>query len=177
MQKIILFLFLTIIIPLISSQYVFADVQIVNGWTEITPSSDSKIIHVSTQGNDSNDGLSQNSAVKTIQHGISLLRDGYPDHLLLKTDDTWVDEKIGVWKKSGRSETEPMLVGSYGVGDRPIIMTGNSECIRGEKTPVKHVSFIGLECIPHTRNDGKGPQGIKWSASGNDILFEDHVHP
>ena len=131
------------------------------------------MIHVSTQGNDSNDGLSQSSAVKTIQHGMSLLRDGHPDYLLLKTDDTWVDEKIGVWEKSGRSENEPMVVRSYGIGDRPVIMTGNSECIRGEKTPIKHVSFIGIECIPHTRNDGKGPSGIRWLAPGNDILFED----
>ena len=170
MQKIVLFLFLTIIVPLIPSQYVFADVQIVNSWTEITPSFNSKVIHVSTQDDD---GFSQNSPVKTIQHVISLLCDGYSDYLLLKTDDTWVNEKIGIWEKSGCSENEPMVVGSYGVVDRPVIMTGDLVYTRGEKTTATHVSFICIEYISHTRDDGKGPHGIRWLAPGNDILFED----
>ena len=154
-------------------QSAFADTKIINGWTEITLSPDSKVIYVSVEGDDKNDGLSKKSPVKTIKFGISLIRDGYPDHLLLKSGDVWDDEIIGVWKKSGRSENEPIVVGSYGMADRPIIKTGNSDCIKGEKTPVSNVVFTGIECVPHTRSDGNGPTGIRWLAPGKNILFED----
>ena len=66
-----------------------------------------------------------------------------------------------------------MMVGSYGVGDRPVIKTGNSACIKSKNPPVSHVSFIGIECVPNTRGGGDEPQGVRWMASGSDILFED----
>ena len=67
-----------------------------NGWTTFTPSSDTRIIYVSSStGSDSNNGLSQNAAVATIDKGLSLIRDGSADWLLLKAGDTWVNQEIG----------------------------------------------------------------------------------
>src|SRR5215208_1350183 len=61
-----------------------------NGWTEVTPSSDTRTIYVSNStGSNDNDGLSPDTAVQTVAKGASLLRDGMPDWLLLKRGDSW----------------------------------------------------------------------------------------
>src|SRR5579872_362178 len=72
-----------------------------NGWTVFTPVSGSGscsagtytgtcIYYVSSSaGNDANDGLSPATAVKTIAKGRSLMRDGFPDWLLLNRGDVW----------------------------------------------------------------------------------------
>src|SRR3569832_68666 len=105
-----------------------------NGWTVFTPSSDSQVIYVSSStGNDSNSGLSASAPVKTIRRGTSLLRNGYPDWLLLKKGDSWTLTSNGDQFNtsgypgslclSGRSATEPMLIASYGTGARPLLQT------------------------------------------------------
>src|SRR5437870_5259348 len=92
-----------------------------DGWTLNTPSSDTQVVYVSaTGGNDANSGLSTQAPVKTLAKGISLLRDGKPDWLLLKKGDTW-NAGLGSWSKSGRSTSEPMLISSYGTGPRPLL--------------------------------------------------------
>src|SRR6185369_16029394 len=84
-----------------------------NGWTVFTPSADTHIIYVSSsQGNDANDGLSVNTPVKTFNRGTSLMRQGFPDWLLLKKGDTWSGESLQI-RTSGRSATEPQLISSY----------------------------------------------------------------
>ena len=87
-----------------------------DGWTVVKPSSDSRVIYVSSStGNDNNDGLSADSAVKTLKKAISLVRDGMPDQILLKRGDVWY-ESFGKWTKSGRSatgrSTKPTKTGS-----------------------------------------------------------------
>ena len=85
-----------------------------DGWTSVTPSSDTHIIYVSSStGSDANNGLSPSTPVKSLLAGISLLRSGMPDWLLLKRGDTWQESlgaEAGRWVKSGRSAQEPMLV-------------------------------------------------------------------
>src|SRR6266478_762988 len=99
-----------------------------NGWTVFTPSSGTRTIYISnSSGNDSNSGLSQSTPVKTIAKGVSLLRDGYPDWLLLKKGDAWTNEVLGnPIAVSGRSAAEPMLISSYGSGARPLLKTDAS---------------------------------------------------
>lgn len=59
-----------------------------SGWTVFVPSSDTRTIYVSSStGNDSNNGLSESTPKRTIAAGKSLLRNGYPDWLLLKCGD------------------------------------------------------------------------------------------
>src|SRR5690242_10776982 len=46
-----------------------------NGWTVFTPSTDSRMIYVSSStGNDANSGSSASAPVKTLAKGVSLLR-------------------------------------------------------------------------------------------------------
>ena len=102
-----------------------------NGWTVFTPSADTQIIYVSSsQGSDSNNGRSESTSVKTIAKGLTLIRHGYPDWLLLKRGDTWTDEAFGRVSqvsngtaRSGRSASEPMVFGAYGSGPRPLLKT------------------------------------------------------
>ena len=92
-----------------------------NGWTIFTPSPDTRIIYVSNSSGSDSAGVvgDVNHPYKTIAKGLSLLRQGYPDWLLLKKGDTWIESNQ--LKKSGRSATEPMLISSYGTGARPLI--------------------------------------------------------
>jgi hypothetical protein len=109
------------------------------GWTNFVSSVDSRIVYVSySSGNDSNNGLSPATPKKTIAAGYELLRDGYPDWLLLSRGDTFNFNGQGlsglsttgnrnIWHKSGRSNEERMLFGAYGDESlaRPIIKIYN----------------------------------------------------
>ena len=95
-----------------------------NGWPIITPQSNSRMIYVSSSaGNDNNNGLTPQTAVATIAKGESLLRNGYPDELLLKAGDTFVNQSFGDLTVSGQSATAPMVIGTYGTGPAPVVET------------------------------------------------------
>ena len=55
--------------------------------------------------------------MKSLAKGISLIRSGSADQLLLKRGDSW-KESFGRWTKSGRSADESILISAYGVGNR-----------------------------------------------------------
>jgi len=129
-----------------------------NGWTVFTPSADTRTIYVSNSaGNDVNDGLSTSTPVKTIARGLSLIRSGYPDWLLLKKGDTWTNETFSYLAVSGRSAAEPMLISSYGAGARPLIKTnfdiaigslnGGASAGKGD-----FIALVGIELYPYTRD-------------------------
>ena len=100
-----------------------------NGWTVFTPVSGTGscsngsytgtcIIYVSSStGSDTNNGQTVSTPVQTLAKGISLLRSGYPDWLLLKRGDTWTAapgaDLFGFFPASGASATAPMVIGSY----------------------------------------------------------------
>jgi hypothetical protein len=95
-----------------------------DGWTVITPPADARLVYVSSSaGNDANDGAGPTSPVRSLGRGASLLRDGSGDQLLLRCGDTW-HEAFGQWARSGRSADEPLLIGQYGAGPRPVVATG-----------------------------------------------------
>ena len=65
------------------------------GWTEISTSADSRLVFVSSSsGSDTNSGLDELSPVKTIAKAFSIVRDGYPDHVLLKRGDTFTEGRL-----------------------------------------------------------------------------------
>jgi chitodextrinase len=129
-----------------------------NGWTVFTPSSDTRTVYVSSSaGSDSNSGLSASTPVKTIARGLSLLRNGYPDWLLLNKGDAW-NESTTVCT-SGRSATEPMLISSYGTGARSLIKvatssgpgiqsTGGGGCGAGGN----YLALVGIEFYAYDRD-------------------------
>lgn len=123
-----------------------------DGWTVITPSSDTRVVHVSSSlGDDTNDGLSESAPVRTIEMGKSLLRDGHPDWLLLRRGDTWIDETLGRWEMSGRSEQERMLISGYGSGNRPLIMPAHRQGGLG-LVGSSNIAVIGVELYAYTRD-------------------------
>jgi chitodextrinase len=154
-----------------------------DGWTVITPSPDSKIIYVSSSGGkDSNDGLSPDAPVATIEQASSLVRNGYPDHILLKCGDVW--ENPNVYRfHSGRSATEPMVISYYGDSiERPLLLI-NDLFLNIDGDPISNVAFIGLEfyawkhdpTTPEFSNK-KGVAVFRFVGAGTEnILIEDCV--
>ncbi|MBA3284216.1 MAG: peptidoglycan-binding protein [Nitrosopumilus sp.] len=142
------------------------------GWTTFNASSDTRKIYVSSsQGNDSNDGLSTNNPVETLNKARSLLRNGYPDWLLLKKGDVWNNESLSSWKISGRSAMERMVIMSYGTGSRPRIESGtNSGFTTSGSVVVNNIAVIGI----HFKGSNKY-YGIHGNAAGSHSLYEDVV--
>jgi len=156
-----------------------------SGWTEVTPSSDSRIIYVAQSGSNTLTGLSADQPVRTLAHAVTLLRDGYPDWLLLKAGDAWneVFPNWGYEGKSGRSEQEPLLISSYGTGDRPIIRCNNGAhgLAKFSHTPRNHIFVIGIDFYSD-QHDPASPSfdasttesmGVFWLDDSEDLLFED----
>ena len=165
-----------------------------DGWTVITPSSDTKTIYISSSsGNDSNTCLVQASPCKTIAKGVSLLRSGFPDWLLLKKGDTWTNEAFGTISKNGRSATEPMLIGAYGSGARPKIEASavaakavnmiSTNSLSSNSTG-HYIAVVGLEFYCFDRNPADArfnlvsvaiePTAINWANGSSWSLFEDN---
>lgn len=155
-----------------------------SGWTTVKPSADSRQIYVSSSaGNDDNDA-SEAHPVKTFAKARTLLRPGYPDWLLLKAGDSWVEE-IGTFiETGGRSADEPMVITSYGTGDRPIISptgTGVRSFGHNGSNPSSHIYLLGLDFYDPVKdpaspsfqngNTSRGG-GITWLDNGTDFLVE-----
>lgn len=123
----------------LSAFVVFAD----SGFTPIVPSPDSRVIYVSASaGDDARDCLSAQTACKSIKAGLAKMRDGYPDHLLLRRGDVWRNELLGEFR-SGRSAKEPAVVAFYGAdGDRPKLESGNNIV---HAYTLKNAAFFGVE--------------------------------
>jgi hypothetical protein len=151
-----------------------------SGWTVFEPSSDTQIIYVSSsQGSDSNNGLSPQNSVQTLAAGKALLRDGHPDWMLLKRGDTWT-ETFGSWNLSGRSTSEPMVISTFGSStDRPLLKIGSNTGFTAVVN-VNHLALIGIHFYAHTRDpnspeyvDRSGGSGVRWLAEGQNFLLED----
>ncbi|MFN0132390.1 MAG: GC-type dockerin domain-anchored protein [Phycisphaerales bacterium] len=147
-----------------------------DGWTQFQLSQDSRVVYVSTStGNNANSGLSESAPKRTILAGYALLRDGFPDWLLLKSGDTF-DEAFPSWSKGGRSETEPMRIGCYGLGERPLIRSGDSNGFYAAAypSPKAHLAITDLHFFPHTYagDESYPPGGIVILNYWSDVLIE-----
>lgn len=146
------------------------------GWTTLTASPDTVAIYVSAAGNDSNNGLSPAAPLRTIAAGVAKLRNGKPDWLLLKAGDTW-NTGLGTWTKSGRSLTEPMVIGVYGataVTSRARLRTGTSAGFQmTSSSGVSYLSMIGISMTPEAYTGTQRAQGFRWVGPGRGLLIED----
>jgi hypothetical protein len=146
-------------------------------WTPLTPSADTRFVFVSSAtGNDAFDGLSTSSPKRTIAAGRSLLRNGYPDWLLLERGGVW-DEPLGpAWNLSGRSASERMVVSTYGSSpDRPLLRTGIQTGFSAfAGTPNNHIAIVGLHfwCNGYTGSQGT-PRGLQLFGEIQNFLIED----
>lgn len=149
-----------------------------DGWTSFTPSLDTRTVYVSSStGSDANSGYSPTSPKRTLAAGKALMRNGYPDWLLLKKGDVWT-ESLGYWTASGRSPSEPMLISSYGDSpERPYLRTGSSSGIQavqsGSLARVDHVAIVGLRMKAHTYTGSGEPAGVCWLIESTGLLVED----
>ena len=145
-----------------------------DGWTVVTPPADARVVYVSSSaGNDANDGGEPASPVRTLAKGASLLRDGRGDELLLRCGDTW-HEALGQWTRSGRSRDEPLLIGQYGAGPRPVVATGTGTAFTaGAAAPVHDVALVGIDFWA----DGRDPSVVGFHSDGvpNGIVLRDNV--
>lgn len=128
-----------------------------DGWIIFAPDIDTRIIYVSSStGDDNNNGLTPETAVATIAAGKGRLRNGFPDHLLLKSGDAFVDQSFGYLKVSGRSNTAPIVISTYGNGPRPIVETPNTrDAIGIGSLPGQggnHLVVEGIDFYAYTRD-------------------------
>lgn len=150
-------------------------------WTTLTQSATDRIIYCSEDGDDGDDGSLANP-IETISEGLDRLRDGYADWLLLKKGDEFSGKITTNWRKSGRSVSQKMLIGSYGTGARPIIDCLDDTCFGTNPInwPVEtyaHVALIGLEITSSTFNGTTTQSGISILGECHDFLFEDlYIH-
>ena len=157
-----------------------------NGWTVFTPTTGTGscgnsssnytgtcVVFVSSStGNDSTCAAqlpsvtipSAGQACATITKGLSLLRSPSADWLLLKNGDTFAGQDFngsgGQFCYLGTSSTQPLLIGTYGTGARPLVevpgtdLTGAAmniaECSGG--TGGDKVAIVGIEFYAYTRD-------------------------
>lgn len=169
-----------------------AQPPVVNGWTVFTPSADSRIIYVSTlSGNDATalTYLPSSAAVggnvfqpigpirpyATLAAATALLRPGFPDYLLLRSGETWTGQSFGALSISGRNNDEPMVIGSYGTGERPRILTGNQPGLVLIGADCSHLALVDLYLRPHTLGLGDSPSGFFTTSPFDGILLENCV--
>lgn len=181
----------TLLLLFLSCLSAIAQLPIVNGWTQFTASSDTRIIYVSdTDGNDataefyapgdsevgSNPFLPSGTvqAYRTINAAKAALRNGFPDWILLKKGDTFTDQYFGLMNINGKNASEPILIGSYGVSnERPRILTGSNNLISFTGA-ASHIAISGLYAEPHTRTGSDEPSAINiLNAPFNSFLVED----
>lgn len=128
-------------------------------WTAFTQT-DGKIVYVdSSQPDDTGNGLTTGTAKKTIAAGYALLDNGSADWLLLKKGGVWTDDLWsgnGFFGKNGKSATEPMLIGAYGTGARPLIKTSPGYCdaalFNTGGAVGDYLAVVGIEFYAHTRD-------------------------
>lgn len=153
MKKYLIVCFFTVVY-----YFSFAQLQVDEfGWTVLSPSNDSKIIYVSSsEGLDTNEGLSESSPVASLSKAVSLARNGFPDHILFKRGDKW-DTSYGIGSfKSGRSASEPMVLAYYGdSGARPKFNIQSSFMSSFEQNR-SNLVFMGLEWYAY-KHDPNSP--------------------
>ena len=148
--------------------------QDANGWSQLSPSADSRLIYVDrTNGNDNsgayhsvNDSeIGSNPrepvgavmAFKTLAAAMNEMRTDYPDWILLKRGEYW-EENLNLPTTNnarGRSPSERMVATSYGTtGARPELRTGMQRGINDQQ--MSNIAIVGIKFWAHTR-DQTGP--------------------
>jgi len=145
-------------------------------WTQFSPSEDTRLVFVSSStGRDSNSGLNPNEPVQSLARAYELLRDGYPDWMLLKRGDVWY-ESMPSPTKSGRSAEERLVIGAYGdASDRPQVRPadGQQGLQASGSDLLANLAYVGIHFEPAERTGDSSPIGIRWLAESDNILFED----
>ena len=129
------------------------------------PFANTRLIYVSPDGDDANDGLSPDKAVKTPEQGIGLLRADQPDWLLFQRGfDYEIKNSIG--QPRGAAASTPLVISSYGKGSVPTLDVGsNAEKFNQTQRDANHILVYSLTIVGL---DGQFPTltpGTGWTGS------------
>lgn len=148
----------------------------VEGWTDFELPAGGRAIYVSSsEGDNSNDGLSEATPIASHRTGLNLLRDGRGDWLLLKRGDVFQGGFGQMHGKSGISPQQPLLIGAYGDVElpRPRIragIVGHGIEVGGQAS---YVAIVGLEFVSKDSMGNHGKRGVYWRGDGQYFLLED----
>jgi hypothetical protein len=157
-----------------------------SGWTVVNEPS-AKVIYVSAEGSDSNNGLSPAAPVQTFAKAESMIQSGVTTQVLLKSGDTFHDT-FQNWTYSGADAQDPDLISYYGGGARPLIYTDKSgtgfstQLYSSNGATVNYLDVIGLQFEANLRDPTLqtvststvgGAVGFKFYANGGNVLVED----
>ncbi|MBN2530311.1 MAG: hypothetical protein JXR76_28235 [Deltaproteobacteria bacterium] len=148
------------------------------GFTTFDVGAESVVIYVSSsQGSDSQDGVTPETPVKTLSHAASLLTDGANDFMLLRREDTWRGESLGRFL-SGKDAAHPMVVASYGGETALPRVELDTNFIDHNGKAQSFVSLVGLELVTYPmipddpEFDGQTGGGLRYVGAGSDLLIE-----
>ena len=145
------------------------------GWSEFTLKDGANTVYVSSsEGSDKTLGK-DGAPVKTLRRGVELLRKDHGDRLMLKRGDSW-EESFGNWTKSGESAEYPMIVGAYGTGPRPRIVTGEQVGlgIQTKRGPaIRFLVLKELDFVAARSGPDKPGTAIGCVGEADHILIED----
>ena len=149
-----------------------------NGWTDVAPSGDGRLVHVSALGSDMNAGSTPRTPMRTVTEALKNVRQGHGDHLCLKSGDTW-SEPLGKWIWSGESAQNPVVVRTYGGLERAHLLTSATttalhfEGGGGAPPKFEHAAFIGIDFKAVGRDGAAEANGVNFLRPVNNVLFED----
>lgn len=156
--------------------------QDASGWSILTPSADSRLIYVSTSGNDTGAQFYSPSSTEvgtdpfnpsgsilpyaTIDAALAQARAGYPDYILLKRGDTWT-RTGAIVLKAGRSATERAVLGYYGTATaRPEVKQYGINLGRASYSAVIGIKFYAAQRNPNS------PDFVGFANVGSNIGFD-----
>ncbi len=112
---------------------------------------DGAAYYVSTNGSDSNNGLSSNNPFKTLAKAANMIS-GPGSCILLKRGDVWSGERISSADKQGTS-TNPITISAYGTGANPIIKNNQNPSQSSYAIQINDAGGYCIENIDFTEND------------------------
>lgn len=106
--------------------------------TDTSKAASGKTYYISSStGDDKNDGLSEETAWKSLSK-IAEITIGAGDQVLLKSGDKWIGEYVVVNAPGGTAET-PAVLGAYGEGEKPKLALFEDEVPKYQGTPLMSV--------------------------------------
>ncbi|MEM1032479.1 MAG: right-handed parallel beta-helix repeat-containing protein [Myxococcota bacterium] len=150
-----------------------------NGYTTFDIPTDSVVVYVAADGDDSADGTRPERAVRTLTRAAALVRPGEHDFVLLRRGDRWRDPQWPRRWYSGRDAAHPLVVSTYGASTvrprievlRPFV---NHDGRVRNFTVMAGLHIVNARADPSDPAfDGTGMPVFRYTGGGEGHLIED----